>query len=345
MVDASRRRSGRPRLSGRKRLAFRVAMSAIAFTVALLLCEVSFRLFWAPRYWIHSDRWLIGSGQTEVGKKWWPDTTYSVDGSEFRLAFRTNASGYRFRPGPVPAGRPYRIAFVGDSKVCVNYGISATDLFDYWHRIVHDVLPAGPPEALVLCIYPGNDFQGLLPEDGFSADGQPLGDYFQKPGWTRHLIAWINLHSKFGFFAQRALLCWGPNPSKSDHGPKNWWAHPELAAATEGSPALRRTRSLFQSIDEACRRHGTKLCILVVGPVANYRATAGSSPLARILANWHIDVPVIDVAIEARERRDWASLVFPFDGHLNESGHAYVAREAASPLRAALDGTGPTVRR
>ena len=57
----------------------------------------------------------VGSGQTEAGKKWWPDTTYLVDSSEFRVEFRTNATGYRARPAPDPAPHPYRIAFVGDS--------------------------------------------------------------------------------------------------------------------------------------------------------------------------------------------------------------------------------------
>jgi hypothetical protein len=49
-----------------------------------------------------------------------------------------------------------------------------------------------------------------------------------------------------------------------------------------------------------------------------------------------MDIPVIDIAIQCRARKDWASLVFPFDGHLNEAGHALLARESAGPLRAAL---------
>ena len=174
---------------------------------------------------------------------------------------------------------------------------------------------------------------------------RPLRDYFRKPGWIRHAIAWINLHSKFGFFLQRALLSWNPGASRSVRGPKNWWSNPEVAAQAENATAFRRCRSLFQAIDEECRQHGTKLCILVVGPVANYRSKDGQSPLARILAKWQIDVPVIDVAIKARARRDWASLVFPFDGHLNESGHDYVAQEAASPLRMVLDDSQLSTRR
>ncbi len=373
-LDLPNQTPARARLPRRRRLVLMVVVNLLVFSSAFVTAEVAFRLFWNPRYWIHCNRLMIGSGQTEAGKKWWPDTTYLVEGSEFRLKFRTNPSGYRARPEPVPADHPYRIAFVGDSfteamqvdydsafcarlerllnqssssrpKVCVNYGVSATDLFDYWHRIIHDVLPGNAPDAVVLCIFPGNDFQGLLPDDGFDPEGRPVRDYFRKPGWTKHVIAWINLHSKFGFFLQRALLSWNPGAPRPVPGPKNWWAAPELAAHSENATALKRSCSLFQAIDQECRRHGTKLCILVVGPVANYRSKDGQSPLARILSNWQIDVPVIDVAIKARSRSDWTSLIFPFDGHLNETGHAYVAQQAAAPLRSILDGQGLSARR
>ena len=79
--------------------------------------------------------------------------------------------------------------------------------------------------------------------------------------------------------------------------------------------------------------------------MANYAAKDGQSPLARILSSWGIDVPVIDVAIRARARADWASLIFPFDGHLNEAGHDYLAQEAIGPLRAVLDGQGHDAQR
>lgn len=360
----------RPR---RRRAAFLVLVNLVVFSAGFLVAEVAFRLFWSPRYWIHTGRLAVGSGQTEAGKKWWPDTTYRVDGSEFRTVFRTNAMGYRARSEPAPAGHPYRIAMVGDSfteamqvpyesafcarierllnrdaaarpKVCVNYGVSATDLFDYWHRIVHDVLAVDPPDALVLCIYPGNDFQPTPPAEGFDADGRPLRDYFRRPGWVKHAIAWINLHSEFGFFLQRSLLSVNAAATKPDPRLKNWWTDPKIAARLEDEPALGRYRALFRAIEDECRRRGTKLGILVVGPVANYSAKDGQSPLARILSSWGIDIPVIDVAIRARARRDWTSLIFPFDGHLNETGHRYVADEAVGPLRAFLDGDGLAAR-
>lgn len=355
------------RLSRRKRLAFFLLANLILLAAGLPVAEVAFRLFYRPRYWIHTDRLLVGSGHTEAGKKWWPDTTYRVDGSEFRTIFRTDAMGYRARPEPPPSGHPYRIAMVGDSfteamqvpyestfcarleamlnqdgsarpRVCINYGVSATDLFDYWHRIVHDVLAVDPPDALVLCLYPGNDFQNTPPAAGFDADGRPLRDYFRDPGTLLHAIAWVNLHSKFGFFLQRSLLSWNAAASRPDPRLKNWWTDPRRAARLADEPALRRHRSLFRAIDDECRQRGTKLAILVVGPVANYRATDGRSPLGTILQDWGIDIPVVDVAIRARARPRWSSLVFPFDGHLNEAGHEYLAGEAAAPLRALLDG-------
>ena len=76
--------------------------------------------------------------------------------------------------------------------------------------------------------------------------------------------------------------------------------------------------------------------MLVVGPAGNYSTNNTQSPLAQILASWGVDVPVIDVAIQARTRADYRSLTFPTDGHLTESGHAYHAQQAAPALKAAL---------
>src|SRR5262245_5795369 len=88
--------------SWKKRLAF---MAGIYFTIlsgCFLLAEIGFRLFWNPKYWIHTGRLIVGSGQTEAGKKWWPETDYSVESSEFQTEFGTNAAGYRARPGRAP---------------------------------------------------------------------------------------------------------------------------------------------------------------------------------------------------------------------------------------------------
>ena len=247
-VHGLRSRLRRAGISRRRRMAFLILINLAVLATCFLLAEVGFRLFWTPKYWVHTDRWKIGSGQTEAGKKWWPDTTYSVDSSEFRVEFRTNASGYRARPAPVRMSHPYRVAFVGDSftegmqvpyestfcarlerllnqssparpLVCENDGVSATDLLDYWHRIVHDVLAGDPPDALVLCIYPGNDFQCAFPDDAFDPEDRSLRDYFKKPSWTQHLIAWVNLHSAFRLLpATRALEHRHPSESPAQPG-------------------------------------------------------------------------------------------------------------------------------
>src|SRR5262249_28707844 len=166
--------SGRRKLSGWKRVVFLLLGNLFAFSGAALLAEVAFRMFWSPRYWIHCDRWLVGSGQTEVGKKWWPNTTYSVEGAEFRLQFSTNASGYRARPESVNPGaasgaaslaasfregwkarsaspfgpRLNRLVTPGARSrrwFCETYGVSAPALFASWHRIIHAVLPVTRP--------------------------------------------------------------------------------------------------------------------------------------------------------------------------------------------------------
>ncbi len=113
-------RACRRRLVGRdlpwsRRLMYTAAIYAAGFTLCFVAAEIGFRLFWNPKYWIHTDGLLVGSGQTEAGKKWWPNTHYRVESSEFHTEFRTNASGYRARLGTMPATDAYRIAFVGDS--------------------------------------------------------------------------------------------------------------------------------------------------------------------------------------------------------------------------------------
>jgi hypothetical protein len=374
-VRARRPRLVRRDLSWRRRLVYMTAIYVAAFTICFLAAEMGFRMFWNPKYWIHTDRLLVGSGQTEAGKKWWPNTNYLVESNEFHTEFRTNAKGYRARPAPPPARDAYRIAFVGDSftegmqvgyestfcarlekllepsegsraLVCENVGVSATDLLDYWHRIHHDVLASDPPEMIVLCIYPGNDFQGALPDDAFDELDNPLADIYQKPGWIQHMIAWVNLHSKFGCYTQRALLSIGGRQiSRASQAPRNWWADPATAARSAEVPSVRRSRLILSAIDQECRTKGTRLCVLVVGPVAGYAAVNGESPLARIISCWDLDIPVIDIAIKARSNPGRQGLTYPADGHLTDSGHAYLAREAAPALEVLLARKPSTSRR
>ena len=74
-----------------------------------------------------------------------------------------------------------------------------------------------------------------------------------------------------------------PTACRQVKAPKNWWADP-----ASGGPVGRRAGGAAVAvdsgaIDEECREKGTRLCVLVVGPVANYAAVNGESPLARII--------------------------------------------------------------
>ena len=103
------------RLPRWKKVGLLALVNLVLFAVTGVIGEVGFRLFWNPKYYIHCDQWAVGSGMTAAGRKYWRNSTYQIESSEFRVTFRTNAQGYRARPGPSGTGRPYRIAFVGDS--------------------------------------------------------------------------------------------------------------------------------------------------------------------------------------------------------------------------------------
>jgi hypothetical protein len=261
--------------------------------------------------------------------------------------------------------RDYRIAFVGDSFtegmqveyektfcaliergladarpnreiVCENYGIAATGLFEYWHRITNDVLRPDAPDALVLCIYPGNDFSGEFPADGFEVDGRPRRSYYADPTWCRHFLTWLNLNSQLARYLQERIHSAWRRFEQPYEAPKLWWIDPVVTASAGDAPVVRRSRALLQAIDDDCRRCGTRMCVLVVGPVATYPPYHGQSPFGMILSDWRIEAPVIDVAVDAIKAPQFERLLFPRDGHLNESGHVYVAEAALPSLRAAL---------
>jgi hypothetical protein len=361
-------------MSASKKLAVLAMINLSVLAITALVGEVGFLLFWQPNYRIRCERWWVGSGMTQAGRKYWPDSTYTIESREFNNRFRTNSKGYRLRPEPTRTEDPYRIAFVGDSftegmqveydktfcalierglskewrgreVVCENYGIAATGLFEYWHRISHDVFRPHAPACLVLCIYPGNDFTGEFPADGFTADGSPRRSYYTNPTWARHLLTWLNLNSQFARYLQERIHRAWKRLEPPDEAPKLWWTDPEVAASAGDRPVVRRSRALLHAIDEECRRHGTRLCVLVVGPVTTYPSYRGQSPLALILAGWKIEAPVIDVAVEALASPRFESFLFPRDGHLTESGHAYVAKTSLPRLRAALDGPALTASR
>lgn len=383
MQEASRGRTTaavRPSLrlvkvAARSRWGRLVLVNLVVFGAVALVCEVTFRLFWRPTYWVSTDRWLVGSGQTRAGKKWWPETDYLLESPEFRVHFRTDDRGYRARPSPPRTADPYRIAFVGDSfteamqveydhsfvarierglagavpgreVVCENFGIAATGPFEYWSRIAHDVLGPDPPEALALCIFPGNDFTEPIPADGFQADGRPRLDYHPEPGLLRHALTWLNLKSKCAHYFQRSILiACSKMQGPPDLGPWLWWSDPALAARSADATAVRRARATFQAIAEACREEQTRLIVVVVGPSPIYLPLAkdGASPLGQILASWGIDAPVIDVSLAMGTPPGSGRWTFPKDGHLNEAGHRFVSDFSLPTLRTLLggfDGTG-----
>jgi hypothetical protein len=372
--ERDRRGSMPDQMPARKRLAVLVTVNLFFLAITILVGEVSLRLFWHPKYQIRCDRWLVGCGMTTAGRKYWPNSTYRIESGEFSNQFRTNARGYRARPEPTRTGHPYRIAFVGDSftegmqvaydksfcaliehglrgawqgreVICENYGIAATGLFEYWHRITHDVLRPDAPDAIVLCIYPGNDFTGTFPADGFEADGRPRRTYYTSPTWARHVLTWLNLNSQLARYLQERVHRAWTRLEPPYEAPSLWWTDPVVTANASDAPVVRRSRALLHAIDQDCRRFGTRLYVLVVGPVTTYPSYHGESPLARILADWKIEAPVIDVAIDALVSPHFESLLFPRDGHLNESGHAFVAKAALPSLRATLAATAVTASR
>jgi hypothetical protein len=366
------RRSGRPTKA--RKLGLVLLANLMMFSLTGLLAEVGFRLFWHPRCWAHAENWLLGSGEDRAGRKWWPNSAYRMESNEFLVRFRSNAQGYRARPDPSLTATPYRIAFVGDSfteakqvdydqtfvallerelttwpcddaPACENYGVSGTGIFDYWHRITHDVFRAGSaPPAVVLCIYPGNDFTDYCPDDGFEPDGTPKREYFEQPTWAKHFVTWLVLKSKFASYVDLELRLRGiGNKPRQLDAPPLWWTDPTLAVAAQNSPGIRRVRALLHAIERECDRHATRLVILIVGPAVNYAAKDGRSPLTQIFSAWGIRAPVIDVAAMASATPKPSRLVFGYDGHLNPAGHRYLADAALGPLGQAL-GLGPPLQ-
>ena len=125
----------------------------------------------------------------------------------------------------------------GRTVICENYGVAATDLFEYWHRITHDVLRPAPPDALVLCIFPGNDLTGELPDNGFDADGRPRREYYKEPSWIKHISTWLNLKSKFAFYVQqRVVIAWRRMVRTPYQAPWQWWANPDVTARAAALP-------------------------------------------------------------------------------------------------------------
>lgn len=356
-------------LSVRRRLAYLTLANLLVLGLTAALAEVLLRWCWTPRYWVHAQTGLVGSGHGPAGKKWWPNSLYRLESPEFDVPFATNALGYRAHPGGMPADA-VRIAFLGDSFTeamqvatedtfvsrlerslnargsapavrCENYGIAATGIFDYWHRLVHDVLRPSlePPRAIVLCLYPGNDFTDACPADGFDVQGKPLRDYYAAAGLGWHIMTWLNTKSKLVHWVVQAVrearLRSAAVPARSPERTA-WWTNPRLAAKQADAPQPRRIRALLRAIEAECAQRRVKLIVLVIGPAPSYRLQQGQSPLAQILADWGLRAPVIDVAATLAERPEREAYLFPRDGHLTPAGHAAVAEVAGAQLADAL---------
>ncbi len=52
-----------------RRVVWLIAFNLLVLSVCLLVCETGFRLVQSPKFWVHTNRLLVGSGQTEAGKK------------------------------------------------------------------------------------------------------------------------------------------------------------------------------------------------------------------------------------------------------------------------------------
>ena len=153
------------------------------------------------------------------------------------------------------------------------------------------------------------------------------------------MLAWLNLKFKLAHFSlcsiQIAALRAGARPQEAPTAPDSWWNDPAVAAAARDAPGIRRLRALTRAISEECDRHGTRLVLMII-PAHNYTAKGRQSPLTRIFGDWGITAPVIDVAAQANATPKPSRLVFSLDGHLNPSGHQFVAATALEPLGRAL---------
>ena len=259
----------------------------------------------------------------------------------------------------------FRIAFVGDSfteamqvgydssfcarlekllappdgsraLVCENFGVSATDLLEYWHRIHHDVLAVDPPEMIVLCIYPGNDFQAALPDDAFDSSDEPLRGLLPQSGSGA-------ARDRLGESALqiRVLHCSAPcsasaaaaKPRRGRHrrtgGPTRSWRLGPLECQWCGDHGRSSARSSRNAAEKgpgsACWWSGR---LRLTGPQRR-------QPARSHLFDWGLDIPVIDVAIKARgqpepsvARRSPSMVTSP------TRATSYLASEAAPALEA-----------
>ena len=221
--------------------------------------------------------------------------------------------------------------------MCENFGVSATDLFDYWHRIVTTCWRATRPMRSSCAFIPGNDFQGALPDEAFDAQDRPLRRLLPEAGvdpapdrlgQSPFQIRLLRPASTLELPGRAELPASKPRPEELVD-------RPGLAARAADAPAVRRSRALLEAIDAgmpAARNEALR-----PGRRAGRELRRGErrEPARGIMAGWGLDIPVIDVAIKAPAFPNRQALTFPIDGHLTEAGHAYLAGEAAPAPRKA----------
>ena len=157
-------------LPWRRRLAYMTAIYVAVFSFCFLAAEIGFRLFWSPKYWIHTSqlarRFRANRSRQEVvarhevpGRKQRvsdrvshqregiPSQARAERQRGMRIASHSSAirspKGCRLSYESTFCARLEKLLAPADGSravVCENFGVSATDLLEYWHRIHHDVL-------------------------------------------------------------------------------------------------------------------------------------------------------------------------------------------------------------
>lgn len=348
--------SGRRPVSRRRKALFLL----IVYGTFFALLEITLRVFAVRESWDRSLTWTPAHTRTVAGNKGWPGARCLMYSREFNVPFAYDDLGYRAREGN-PLAAATRLAFVGDSLTealqvperetfvagvearlrqhadvrCDNLGVSGTGPFDYYHRLRHDVLPKHPT-AVVLCLFPGNDFTDPFPRAGFAADGALTPDYFKPYNVGETALAWLISHSKVGYGFYRGLVFLGKQlRGKSELEKSDWWAAVPLAPATLANPEVQQRFSVLRQIEQLCAAEGVPLVVLVIGPdPGGYRRIKGKSPVEELLRAAGVRAPVLDVASEMDRERD--EYMFPWDQHPTARGHAFIAARAAPFLERVL---------
>ena len=278
-------------------------------------------------------------------------------GSDFVVIFSYNeraTGGARARRRPRRAARRFRRRFAyGGTQVpdaqtfcalveqelrqrrdvrCANFGVSGTGPFDYYHRVRHDVLKTRPT-AIVLCLYPGNDYRPLPPR-GLRGGRRAAPEYFRPYTPRNRVVTWAISHSKvchylYWIAVTAAVALKARAGSRRAGGGRRCPPCRKRSPIPAFSAPWRRSGRRWPSaVRRACRSGCSSW-----GRTGDLpRAVDGKSPVAGLLEQAGIDVPVLDVAVDMAADRQ--RLRFPRDVHPNREGHAVIAARATPSLLA-----------